>query len=265
MRKSIFDIENRLDISIEFKKFIDVLNKEDAILRSGCFLTYFEFVNRYVFNIWEYRDTFIDIYSYLTHIGITSDMIRNGIIDESHFLNFLEFLLNIDKTIKDNNLEKYIIDIVVKNIVPHNIPIILEKMNYEKYENGGKICIRKRDSDVDSILEIVPEDVSLLLLSYNDIRNNNLEAKKDILKGLDLYIEKGKKEYKSFDSKLYDSIGTIVNKMGINHPIDEEPYTNMSKEQIIKWYDKCFKLMIHLIRTKEINIIKEERVNLIKK
>ena len=68
--------------------------------------------------------------------------------------------------------------LAVKNIIGHNIPIILERMNYEYIEKGNILYIRKRDADIDSIIETVPENIAELLLEYNDIRNNNLESKK---------------------------------------------------------------------------------------
>ncbi len=265
MRKSIFDIENRLDINLEFKTIIELLYKKDTLLYHGWFYSWNSFIDEFVFNLWNYRDTFIDLDSYLYHIGVTDEVIASKKISEEAFLNLLEFLININHLLNKKYKDVFDYNIKIKGLIMHNIPIILEKMNYMVYMDDDRMCLRKRDADVDSILEIVPEDVSLLLLSYNDIRNNNLDAKKDILKGLDLYIEKDKKLYKSFDSKLHDSIGTIVNKMGVNHPVDEEPFINMGRDEIIEWYDKCFKLMIHLIRMKDVNMIKEERANLIKK
>ena len=79
-----------------------------------------------------------------------------------------------------------------------------------------------------------------------------------------MYIEKEKNKYKNYDKKLYDSIGTIVNKIGINHPITEKALENLTETEKIEWYDKCFKMMIHLLRYEEINNIKKERNNLIK-
>ena len=57
--------------------------------------------------------------------------------------------------------------------------------------------------------------------------------------------------------------GVIVNKMGINHPIKEEPYKNFTDKELIKWYDNCFVMMIHAIRTVQVNKIKNERKQLL--
>lgn len=76
---------------------------------------------------------------------------------------------------------------------------------------------------------------------------------------------KKEKNISSIDSNLMDSIGTIVNEMGINHPINKEPYKSLKESELIEWYDKCFLLMIHAIRTLKVNEIKKERLELVKK
>lgn len=261
MRKSIFEIENRLDINKEYERLVLSLQESHALIYKSEFMSLYEFLNDYVFPKWQYRDTFVDLDDYLEHIGIN---IHSPIIIEEMFLNFLEFLLNIWKTavnvINFNNV--VVCSEIAFNIIEHNVPILLEKMNYTIKEESGKLLIIKRDSDVDSILDIVPVDISFLLLSYNDIRNDNIEAKNRILKSLDLYIEKDKRKYKSYDSSLYDSIQTIVNEMGVNHPVHEK-YKDMSETELCSWYDKCFKMMIHLIRTEDIICMKNERKQLL--
>ena len=264
MRKSIFEIENRLNIVDEFSKIINTLS-ENSIYYGGNTLSYFNFVDLYVFNYWNYRDTFIDLASYLKHIGI-DDLIFNNFLEitEDKFLNFLELLLNMELVIKNHYGTLPSNNIRLKNILSHNIPIILEKMNYESITDMDKIYIRKRNADVDSVLDSVPENIALLLLSYNDIRNNDIESKKTILKKIDLYIDSNKKEFKEYDQKLLDAIDTIVNKMGINHYEDKHPFNSLDDDNLCEWYDKCFKMMIHLIRTKDIIEIKKERNELIK-
>ncbi len=266
MRKSIFEIENRLDIEKEFEKLIKVLFEEDTIYYNSCDMSFFEFLNEYVFNLWEYRDTFTDLDDYLEHIGITSRIINKcDVLTKEIFLNFLELLINLLLVIEEKIGIKnvYFRNIKTKNIISHNVPIILEKMNYELYSEENTMRIRKRDADVDSILDLVPEEISYLLLSYNDIRNNNIESKKTLLKKIDLYIDTNKSKYKKIGKELLDSIETIVNKMGINHQSKEPSFNNLSDYELSEWYDKCFKMMIHLIRTEDIIKIKKERNELI--
>lgn len=266
MRKSIFEIENRLDIEKEFEKLIKALFEEDTIYYNYRDMSFFEFLNEYVFNLWEYRDTFTDLDDYLEHIGITSRIINKcDVLTKEIFLNFLELLINLLLVIEEKIGIKnvYFRNIKTKNIISHNVPIILEKMNYELCSEENTMRIRKRDADVDSILDLVPEEISYLLLSYNDIRNNNIESKKTLLKKIDLYIDTNKSKYKKIGKELLDSIETIVNKMGINHQSKEPSFNNLSDYELSEWYDKCFKMMIHLIRTEDIIKIKKERNELI--
>lgn len=269
--KSIFDLENRLDINNEFERFVRELYEDrNAALYAEDeyhqkeYSTLIEAIDKMIFLKWKYRDTFIDVYEYLEHIGVDYEKtLIYGVepIDKTTFLYFLEFLANMWVLIKKEDS----IELSQRAIATmENIPKILEKMNYKLKELEDKVIIAKRDSDVDSILTVVSEDIADILLEYNDFRiKNNIEEKKKLLKKIDLYIEKNIK-IKSFDKGLDDSIGTIVNKMGINHPIEEE-FKTLTVAELTEWYDKCFLMMIHAIRTVEINKIKDERKKLISK
>lgn len=270
--KSIFEIENRLDIPKEFSKLVDMFqeNSNAAIYEekyhSRIYGTFLSAINKTVFLEWKYRDTFLDVYEYLQHIGINIDAIDylKYHINKEQFLYYLEFILNMVLLIDDTNKRK--IELLPATIAAiENIPRILEKMNYKIKELDDKIIITKRNADVDSILENVPEDMASTLLEYNDFRiQDDIKTKQKILKNIDLYIEKNI-NIKSFDKELDNAIGTIVNKMGVNHPIKEEPYKLFTDEQLIEWYDKCFLMMIHAIRTIEVNRIKDERKKLVQK
>ena len=269
--KSIFDVENRLDIRREYERLARVFyeDSESALYAEDDYhqkeySTLIEAIDKMIFLKWKYRDTFIDVDEYLEHIGVDYEKtLIYGVepIDKTTFLYFLEFLANMWVLIKKEDS----IELSQRAIATmENIPKILEKMNYKLKELEDKVIIAKRDSDVDSILTVVSEDIADILLEYNDFRiKNNIEEKKKLLKKIDLYIEKNIK-IKSFDKGLDDSIGTIVNKMGINHPIEEE-FKTLTVAELTEWYDKCFLMMIHAIRTVEINKIKDERKKLISK
>jgi hypothetical protein len=268
MRKSIFEIENRLDIQKEFQKIVQILHyTENTVLTTyiydGMWIKYKNLLDRMVFKKWKYRDTFLNCDEYLEHIGITIPVIKGTInISQDVFLHYLEFILNMNQIVINKRIIEKSDDIVIATF--DNIFLILEKLNYKIEKVEDKIILVKRDADVDSILDKVIVTVTEALLEYNDFRNkNDIEAKKGILKVLDLYIEENKSDIKGLDSKLYDSIGTVVNKMGINHPIKEEPFTKYTNQQLLEWYDKCFLMMIHAIRSIDVNKIKQERQALV--
>ena len=52
-----------------------------------------------------------------------------------------------------------------------------------------------------------------------------------------------------------------MNNFGINHKMNDK-YLNISETELLKWYDKCFILAIHLIRTLKIKDINKERKSL---
>ncbi len=262
MRKSIFDIEIRIDINKEFDNIKKVLFEQHSIYYNGLFRSLYDYLNDDVFPVWEYKGLYMDLDDFFEKMNI--DFSSNK-CTEKQFLYLLEVLINI-WPIAINMLNMDYKESFSKRVFGYmniNIPLIIEKMNYEIMEEGKKYVIIKRDSNVDSVLDLLPSNCSMLLLEYNDIRNNNIESKMSILKKIDKFIEEEKKNYKSIDCDTYNSIQVIVNKMGINHPIKEDPFNNFEEEELINWYDRCFRLMIHLIRAKEINNINKDRKKLI--
>lgn len=262
--ESIFELENRLDISKELKKTMEQLFDDSrATLYSTNnkvynYHTLQDAINDLVFLDWKYRDTFLTVEEFLESINIDyEDLYYTDFeIDEITFLHFIELLANM-KYLLEQHPE---IKLSAKtSACLNNIPLILEKMNYKLETLDDRVIITKRNADVDSVLSIVPKNIAAILLEYNDFRiQNNLAAKKKILKDIDLYIEKNIK-LKSFDKELDNAIGTIVNKMGVNHPVEEEPYKSFTEKQLLEWYDKCFLMMLHAIRIPKIIDIKNER------
>ena len=254
MRKSIFDIEIRINILDEFKKIVDITCTPDTVKYERKTYSYIEFIDKFVFNEWKYRGTCLESWEYFNSIGIDEQCFKLGIIDEINFLYYLEFLLNMNLLIH-NQYPLYSVEILSKklsSIFNHNIDIILEKMNYKAIKDGDKIIIVKRDADVDSIVELVPENIGMLLLEYNDIRNNDIESKESILKKIDKYIEKDKNKYKQNCSRVYEASQTIVNNFDVNH-LNKK--VNVNKDELKNLYDKCFRLYIHLIRNAEVQKI----------
>ena len=261
--KSIFELENRLDISTEFNKLLEIFegDKEAVIYENKygnkVYGRFIDGINETVFLEWKYRDTFLDVFEYLEFIGINEIFLEEGNYnDQNRFLLYLEFIVNMAYLIKNNNKIKLL---PKTNAAINNIAIILEKMNYKIDELDDKIVIIKRNSDVDSVLNTVPEDISKRLLEYNDFRiSKNINEKRKILKSIDLYMDNENKYIKrNIDNELKNCIETIVNNMGINHNNEEEPFISMTIEEKLEWYDKCFLMMIHAIRSIEVNKIKK--------
>lgn len=262
MRKSIFDIEIRVDISTEYNNLKNVLLERESLYFNGSWYSLYKFLNDEVFPVWKHKGLFIDFQDFLEKMDIN---ISSNNCDEEKLLYMLELLVNIWPLTK-KKLDFTHSEYFSKRVIGYmelSIPTILEKLNYQTIEEKGIFKIVKRDADVDSIIEHVPK-IASLLLEYNDIRNNNIKSKRNILKEIDLYIEEKKNLYKSINNATYESIQRIVNELGVNHPIHKE-YKDMPEQEICKWYDKCFKAMIHLIRCEEINEFNDDRKKFFKK
>lgn len=267
MLNNIFDIEIRLDINKEFSKMVNYLHHiRNTTLASAhtskITSTFINAIDFYAFKQWPYRGTAISCEEYLENIGLPEYYFEDNIsISEKEFLYYLEFIYNIYYFSYHHQGYIEVVDENVKAVL-ENMNIIAEKLNYKFIEYDDKYLLTKRNSDVDSILTIVEEDIGKLLLEYNDIRvKENIKRKSEILKYIDKYIEKQKSIFSKVDLDTYKSIGYIMNNFGINHKMNDK-YLTITEKELLKWYDKCFILAIHLIRTLKIKEINQERKNL---
>lgn len=246
MRKTIFNLDNKINIKDEYIKIIKVLSNKCVLYKKRSY-SYFDFVNTFIFNNWEYRATFIDLYDYLKHLGVN---IKSKKISNNSFLNLLEFLLNIEYFIENNNYysDNVTINTQCRSIVQHNIYLILESLDYESYRLDDKIIICKKNLDFNNLEEILPDDIYELLLSYNNINNNGIKTKRIILNKIYQYINNNYDKYKNYNSTVLTSVKFIVNKLGIDGEIDKK-YKDLSLYKLKKYYDYSFTMMVYLIRS----------------
>ncbi len=255
MRKSIFNIEKKTTYKDEYSKIIKVLSSKCLSLDKKNY-TYFEFVDTFLFNNWKYRDTFIDLYSYLDYIGVN---IKNKKINENNFINFLEFLLNIQLVFE--NIKYYKDNVVFGDkcysVLFHNIPVILDRYGLQAYDLDDKVLIYKKDIVFDDLFGLVDDDIYELLLSYNNINNNGIKMKRIILNKIYDYMNKDIELYKSFNSTIFTSIKNVITKMGVIGDIDKK-YEKLSYYKLCKYYDYAFKMMCYLIDSKNIYKYRDE-------
>ena len=261
MRISIFNLDNKTSFKDEYIKIIKVLNSKCITFNKKTY-TYFDYINTYLFNNWKYRETYLDCYEYLNFIGIN---INSRKISIESFINLIEFILNIQLLIESN---KYYYDntafsTTCKSIIFHNIPLILDKLDYQAYDIDDKVLIFKKDIEYEDLFEIVPDEINELLISYNNINNNGIKMKRIILNKIYNYMEKDIDKYKNYNSTLISSIKIIINKMGVIGNIDKK-YENLSNYKLRKYYDYCFSMMLYLIKTEIVFKYRDEIRNEIK-
>ncbi len=259
MRISIFQKNNHTTYKEEYSKIIKVLNSK-CITYDKKNYTYFDFINTYLFHHWKYRETFLSCTEYLNFIGVD---INHKKINEESFINFIEFLLNIQLLLesmkKQNDTVKFSQESY--SILFHNIPLILERYGYQAYDLDDKVLIYKNTLEYEELLNIVPDDIYELLLSYNHIDNNGIRMKRIILNKIYNYIEKDIDKYKSYNNSIYQSIKLVIMKMGVIGNIDKK-YLKLTNYKLKKYYDYCFHMMCYLIQSEEIYKYKEEIKNI---
>lgn len=258
MVKSIFELERRFDFDKEFNRLFELLNQKIYNYEYSYHknVDFWKIVDNF-FKKWEHRLTAINADQYFSDLEI--DLKSPDLCNETQKLYILQFidsyiyyLINTHK-ISDDHSTKLEDEIYAPYLVIiKNIGIILENLNFKRQSNKGdnRITYIKRDADVDSVLSVLENDenIRLVLLEYNDFRiENNVTKKRIILKKLGDYLEPKRKEYNSINKSLTDDIFFMLNKFYIRHNNDEN-FKFDSDDDYIKWYDKLFKMIIHLIR-----------------
>ena len=259
LRKTIFNLDNKVIIKDEYLKIIKVLTSKCVLYKKRNY-SYFDFINSFIFNNWEYRSTYIDVYDYLEYIGVN---IKNKKINTDSFLNLLEFILNIELFIEDN---KYYSDNVTistqcRSIVQHNIYLILDRLDYDAFRIDDRIIIIRKNLDFNNLIDLLPNNIYELLLSYSDINNTGIKIKRIILYKIYDYLLKDYEKYKNYNSTVLTSIKFIVYKLGVIGDIDKK-YRDISVYKIKKYYDYCFNMMVFLIRSEIILKYRDEIRNI---
>ncbi len=259
MRISIFHLENNKTYKEEYHKMIKVLGSKCITFEKKEY-TYFDFVNNYLFNNWKFRGTYLDCYEYLESIGINT---KSRKITKDSFINFLEFILNIQLLIQNLKYysEKMEVSMKCNSILKHNIPLIIESYGYQAYSLDDRILILEKDLSYDDLMDILPEDIYELLLSYKSAKNNGIKMKRLILYKIYQFMIEDIEKYKSYNSSIFTNIKLIINKMGVIGEVDKK-YKDLSNYKLRKYYDNCFAMIVYLLNTENILKYKEEILTL---
>ena len=103
-------------------------------------------------------------------------------------------------------------------------------------------------------MELVPNDLYPLIMSYNLPSNKGIKMKRIILNKIYNIIND---KYKVYNPSVYSSIKTIITKMGIIGDIDKK-YKSLSTYKLKKYYDYCLEMIIYLVKSKAIYEFRDE-------
>ena len=261
-RKSIFELERRCNLDEEFDLIVSDLRKT-PIKSCAIASKSLEMLLDSCIKTWPFRQGATSIDSFAKSHGFFS---YDAYSDEE-MLYYLELIVNLLHwaPFYESNLTDYLdMSMLDDSTVTmecdrciENIEYLLERLNMRirKIEKMpiSQYVITKRDAQVDTVIEAVPE-LSEALLSYMDIRNQKDEnAKKTVLKAIADYLEDRHKSkyYKGTAfASLEDNIFTVFNKVGIRH--GDKKQWKLSKPARMKLYDQTFTAAIHLLQMEDV-------------
>lgn len=255
MRISILNKNNSDNYKNEYKKMMKILTSKCITFEKKKY-AYFDYMNTYLFNTWPYRGTYLDIYEYLRHIGISEN---NKKITLDNLLNLIEFLLNMQLLLESSKYysERTTYSVKCSSIIFHNIPVLLEEYSYQAYDIDDKVYIYQQDIEYEDILETLPDNIKELILTYKSINSNGIKTKRLILEKIYYYLEKHQEKYKKYNPTIYNTIKIVITKMGIIGNMDKK-YQELSNYKLKKYYDYCFELIMYLIKTENILKYRDE-------
>lgn len=269
-RKSIFDLERRSDLLTDYSRLIEDMKKATIHSKSMKDRPLYAFLDESIQD-WPFRQATSSMNLYLSNLNVNKpgEEIIDTIYSLELIINLLEWAPIHDANIS-NPLSGLTWDCDVSSVCNRfieNIEFILEQNNMAVREFGKEAPLQyriyKRRAEVDAALESVPE-LSELLLSYLDVRNENDEAhKKLVLKELADYLEPRRKQYNGGMYKgLSDDVFTVFNKCNIRH--NDANQVKLRKPQRMKLYDNTFKMCLHLLQVEEVSDYKKQIKELLK-
>lgn len=186
--KSIFDLEIRTNLLDEYNDLIEyIMRRNINLFASG---SIFNFLDS-KFTNWKYRLSAVSIEGYLKKREIYIDHPESN----KDMIWSMELIINLIYYYILNNSDMYS-DCHELAIVYQTIEAIIERCNLRILQKGDRIQFIKRDADVDSVLEEVPE-LKDVLLQYLDFRNEkDIEEKRTLLKYIADYLEPRRDEFK---------------------------------------------------------------------
>lgn len=263
-RKTIFDLERRVDLHSEYEEIMLDIEKTCASTKVLSTIKLNDLLNDCI-KTWPYRDAAVSITSYAEKHGFN---FYDAVSDEDILYAF-ELMINLfhwAPNYETSRREPFDLGFDDNSTVTQectrcieNIECILEKLNMcvreIKQDSASKYVISKRDVSVDAAIEAVPE-LSEVLLSYLDVRNrDDVDAKKAILKTIADYLEPRRYTYKGTSyAGLCEDLFMVFNTCSIRHSGKDQ--LKIRKPQRIKLYDQTFRSAIHLLQSEEIGAFK---------
>lgn len=258
MRKSIFDIvSSTVDMASEVKRLL-VMSQKETVLVAEYTINYnlFDFVDRYCFKEWSARQHFLNVNDFLNALNF-SLLYHDALNNVDSLLTLIELIYNFWE-LSYQKLDDTSLHVEWTGNYYHLKDVmddLLEQYNHTAYidEDNDCVLVIEDKSEVSSVAEIVPENLSLSIIKYNHRSlQGDLNTKKSILVALGAELEPQRKELQELNKQLTSDTFFMLNNMNIRHNNRSKKelakykdyVAKMKYDRLEKWYDELYQMML---------------------
>jgi uncharacterized protein YxjI len=273
-RKNIFELlSNEYDIKEERNKIVNLFNSKifshtnplNLNQQQGLSIEYI--VDNWLLVNWKQRNgclSCLEIRKKIKFNNLFSNFSLESTITIIEYISNLIYL--IQKKILSNNNINFQYNTIVFNVLCQNIDLLLEHINYEKhiFDNDEKVIIVPKNPAATAVAEISSQETVMAILKYHHASlKGQIEGKKKILLSIaheyEALLSKGIKGFDDYFTKARDMLNNLDirhnNKTGKNK---KEFVINMKPEELEKWYDDLYQLLLFCVLIKDNKHRKDE-------
>ena len=258
MRKSIFDIvAENMDLENEAERIVAMAEDEKVLDdRFNTRYTLFQFVNKYCFHDWAFRNHCVDVDDFLNTLDF-DELKESASYDVDSMLTLIELIYNFwilsEQKVNDDSgdFDCFGNYYHLKNVMDD----ILAQYNHMAYIDKKNNCVLviENKPEVTAATEIVPDELSLDVIRYNHKSlQGDIEAKRAILLRFGAELESKRKMMNQINRQLEDNIFFMLNNLHIRHnnkskknPSKYKEYVaEMESARLEKWYDELYQMIL---------------------
>jgi len=273
-RKNIFELlSNEYDIKEERNKIVNLFNSKifshsnplNLNQQQGLSIEYI--VDNWLLVNWKQRNGCLSCLEIRKKIKF-NNLFSNFSLENT--ITILEYISNLiclfqKKIISNNNINfQYNID--KYKILCQNIDLLLEHINYEKhiFDNEEKLILVPKNPAATAVAEISSQETAMAILKYHHASlKGQLEEKRKILLSIaheyETLLSNGIDGFNDYFSKAREMLNNLDirhnNKTGKNK---KEFVINMNSEELEKWYDELYQLLLFCVLIRDNKYRKDE-------
>lgn len=261
-RKSLFELlicQNNINLEIEYKTIKKLLDQPGNIDRCASIS---KAIDYYIVPEWKYSNRCVELDDLRKKIGITNYEIDIQDYPLEKCLLFFELIYNLVKLLIDRYKDPQ--DTRIRRVneydvykIIENIEGLLEELNYKIEKIEDRYVIVEKDIVATAVAEN-NIDIAEDIIEYRRFNlKGEIETKKAIILKLADKIEPLRTKFKGTNfNTIMDDVQMFLNNLNLRHNNLEgknkkEVVVNMSKEELERWYDKVFDMILSVLQINE--------------